>query len=205
MPKVEGINPANYTNYPFLSVQKTLGYFDENVVKKDDVLQIKYKNNLYTVFVARVTNYEIYLYNTYGDDDCMFGTITVDDIVYQNVEILTNLLTGVALSNCLKNKYCWHVNKDWFNNTQFYLVHIAYRNMQGDCRWVTELGKFDFEHGKEEILVFKNTTTGQSFEIDLTKIYDIAIKPVEYFQMPPSLDTGGLQTILHDIELEERL
>jgi len=84
-------------------------------------------------------------------------------------------------------------------------VHVAYLNAQGDCRWVTELGKFDFEHGKEDILVFKNTTTGQSFEVNLTKIYDIAIKPVEYFQMLPSLDTGGLQTVLHDIELEERL
>lgn len=205
MSKTEGVNPANYTNYPFLSIQKASGYFDEGMIKKDDVLQIRYKNNLYTVFVAKVTDCDIYLYNTYGDDNCMFGTISVDDVICRNVEILTNLLTWAILSDCVKNKYCWHVNKDWFNDTQFYLVHIAYLNGQGDCRWVTELGKFDFENSKEEILVFKNTTTGQSFEVDLTKIYDIAIKPIEYFQMPPSLDTGGLQTVLHDIELEERL
>lgn len=205
MSKVKEINSANYTDYPFLSIQKASGYFDEGMIKKDDVLQIRYKNNLYTVFVAKVTDCDIYLYNTYGDDNCMFGTITVDDVICRNVEILTNLLTWAILSNCVKNKYCWHVNKDWFNDTQFYLVHTAYPDEQGNYRWVTELGKFDFEHSKEEILVFKNTTTGQSFEVNLSKIYDIAIKPVEYFQMPPSLDTGGLQTILHDIELEERL
>jgi len=204
MPEVEGINPANYTNYPFLSVQKTLGYFDKNVIKKDDVLQVRHKNKLYKVFVSSVTDDTIYLYNNYGEDYC-YHTIRIIDIINHEVEIVTNLLTGPLKSASIKTKYCWQVKKEWFNNTQFYLVHMAYLNTQGDCRWVTELGKFNFERSKEEILVFTNITTGQSFEIDLTKIYDIAISPVEYFQMPPSLDTGGLQTVLNDIELEERL
>ena len=204
MPKVEGINPANYTNYPFLSIHKTVGSFDKNVINKDDVLQVRHKNKLYKVFVSSVTDDTIYLYNNYGEDYC-YHTITTEDMIINNVEIVTNLLTGPLKSTCLKTKYRWHVNKDWFNSTQFYLVHMAYLNVRGDCRWVTELGKFDFEHSKEEILIFKNTTTGQSFEVDLTKVYDIAIQPVEYFQMPPSLDTGGLQTVLNDIELEENV
>lgn len=202
MPKVEGINPANYTNYPFLSVQKILSYFDKNVINKDDVLQVRYKNKLYKVFVSSVTDDTIYLYNNYGEDYC-YHTIRTVDIINNNVEIVMNLLTGPLKSTCLKTKYCWHVNKGWFNNTQFYLVHMAYLNVQGNCRWLTELGKFDFERSKEKILVFENTTTGQSFEVDLTKIYDIAIKPVEYFQMPSSEDTGGLQTVLHNLESEE--
>ena len=205
MPKVEGVNPANFTNYPFLSIHKVSNScFDNNVIKKDDVLCVLYKNKVYKAFVSAVTSSIIYLYNTYGEDE-LYGSITIDDIISGNVKLTSNLLTGATIFTCLKNEYCWHVNKDWFNNTQFYLVHTAYLNMSGDCKWVTEFGKFDFEYSTDDILVFKNPTTNQSFQVDVNTVYDMCIKPVEYFQMPPSLDTGGLRTVLHDIELEEKL
>ena len=204
MSNINGIRYNSPEQYPFLSIYRIVDKFDKNVINKDDVLQIRYKNKLYKVFVSSVTDDTIYLYNNYGEDYC-YHTIKIVDIINHGVEIVTNLLTEPLTSTCLKTKYCWQVKKEWFNSTQFYLVHIAYLNTQGDCRWVTELGKFNFERSKEEILTFTNITTGTFFKVDLTKVYDIAINPVEYFQMPPSLDTVGLQTVLHDIELEEKL
>lgn len=204
MPEAEGINPANYTNYPFLSIHRTIGNFDKSVINKDDVLQVKHRNKLYKVFVSSVTDDTIYLYNNYGEDYC-YNTITAEDIISHEVEIVTNLLTGPLKSACLKTKYCWQVKKEWFNSHPLYLVYIAYLNISGNGRWVAELGEFDFERSTDSCMIFINTYLDRQFQIDLNKVYDIAVYPVEYFQMPPSDDTGGLRTVLHNLESEENV
>lgn len=188
------MNNISLDGYPYLKISSEYKKFNKNVIKKNDVLQIKYDGVFYTVMVSDVTDDTIYLYNPYGDERRNYHTISIDSIG-NCTEIITNLVTKPETFNCVETDYRIVVNEKWFTPDQLYLVHITYPEAKG--KWVTRIGSFDFAYSNKEIMCFKNKSTMESFEIDLDTIHSIQINPVEYFQMPEDIPKQSLSDILN--------
>lgn len=195
------MNNLSLDGYPYLKISLEYKKFNKNIIKKNDVLQIKYDGVFYTVMVSDITDDTVYLYNPYGYEHNPLRKIFIEDI-NNSTKIITNLITKPETFNYIETDYRIIVDKKWFTSDQLYLVHVTYPEAKD--KWITRIGSFDFTYSDEEIMTFTNKSTMESFEIDLSTLHSIQINPIEYFQMPEDIPKRSLLNILNETIQTER-